>query len=88
MDYDHDDPLNNRSISPNRKIVTYLPIDADSGHHYHKDNDGILHRCYHSCRTVVSSWQFWLGMTLGFPFEHYLWEKVWGFRMVTEWLGL
>ncbi len=45
-------------------------------------------RCYHRCRSVLLSWGFWLGLTLGFPVEHLLWEKVWPFTLVTRALGL
>jgi hypothetical protein len=31
---------------------------------------------------------FWLGLTMGFPLEHFLWEKVWPFRLLTAWLDL
>ena len=31
---------------------------------------------------------FWLGLTFGFPFEHFLWEHVWPFKLISKWLGL
>jgi hypothetical protein len=55
--------------------------------HYHRSN-GALHACYHQCRNALLSWGFWLGLTVGFPIEHYLWEKVWPFSELTSWLGL
>jgi hypothetical protein len=61
---------------------------SGKAHHIHVDEHGILHRCYHKCRGVVTSFGFWVGLTLGFPVEHYLWEKVWPFTLITKWLGL
>lgn len=55
--------------------------------HYHRSN-GVLHACYHKCRSALFSWAFWAGMTIGFPLEHYLWVKVWPFSAVTSWMGL
>lgn len=55
--------------------------------HYHKDADGFLHRCMHKCRSLFT-WQFFLGITLSFPFEHLLWTKVWPFYVVAEFFGL
>lgn len=55
--------------------------------HHHKDHNGFLHACYHKCRVIVT-WQFWVGMTIGFPLEHFLWEKVWPFKAVAHWFGL
>ncbi len=48
---------------------------TDIGGHFHEAN-GLWHHCYHQCRSFLGSWQFWLGMTLGFPFEHYFWLHV------------
>ena len=56
--------------------------------HYHKDEKGLLVKCYHSCRANFLNWGFWAGLTMGFPLEHVLWEKVWPFKLITEWLGL
>ena len=56
--------------------------------HYHKDEQGLLVKCYHSCKSSVLTVGFWAGLTLGFPLEHLLWEKVWPFKLITEWLGL
>src|SRR6478752_4549840 len=47
--------------------------------HYHRGQDGLFHRCYHHCRNSLTSISFWIGMTIGFPLEHTLWEKVPGF---------
>ena len=56
--------------------------------HFHKTEDGVLVRCYHAGRSTLLSWQFWAGLTLGFPVEHLLWEKVWPFKLLTHWMGL
>lgn len=47
--------------------------DHDLGGHFHTDNRGYIHRCFHSCRNLLTSWQFWLGTFLSFPIEHYIW---------------
>lgn len=46
---------------------------------------GWVHR---QLQTSVFSLSFWLGLTLGFPFEHFLWEHVWPFKLISKWLGL
>lgn len=56
--------------------------------HYHKDERGFLVRCYHNGRSLLTNWQFWAGLTLGFPLEHLMWERLWPFSAVTHWLGL
>lgn len=56
--------------------------------HYHKNERGFAVKCYHSCKNFVLSWQLWLGFTLSFPIEHFIWEKLWPFYLVTKFLGL
>ena len=56
--------------------------------HYHITERGVLVRCYHGTRSLLTNWQFWAGLTLGFPVEHLIWEKLWPFSLVTQWLGL
>lgn len=46
-----------------------------------------LDRCYHKCRSIFS-WQFFVGLTISFPFEHLLWTRVPGFSHIGAWLGL
>jgi len=48
----------------------------------------IVHRVPHQIRHTLLRPAFWIGLTLGFPLEHLLWEKLWPFDMVTKWLGL
>jgi hypothetical protein len=64
-----------------------LGIPTDHGHQ-HTDENGMLVKCYHKCRTELSSAGFWVGVTISFPVEHFLWEKVWPLKMITHWLGL
>ncbi len=61
---------------------------CESGGHFHTSESGILHRCFHNCRNVLTSWQLWLGMTIRFPFEHYIYTKIWPFKLLTGFLGL
>ena len=56
--------------------------------HSHVDEHGILHKCYHQCRNTLLSISFWLGVTLSFPIEHFLWEKIWPFTILSKTLGL
>ena len=42
----------------------------------------------HKCKGIVTNWRFWLGLTMGFPLEHLLWEKVWPFMLLSRALGL
>jgi len=56
--------------------------------HYHTTEDGWLVQCYHKSRAAVLSLGFWVGLTIGFPLEHLLWEKVWPFKLFTHWMGL
>lgn len=57
-------------------------------HHYHRNEYGALIKCYHSCKNVLTDYAFWIGLTLGFPLEHALWEHVWPFSAITKWMGL
>ena len=57
-------------------------------YHFHKDENGFLVKCYHKTRNTLASGAFWLGLTISFPFEHFLWEKVWPFTVITKFLGL
>ncbi len=42
----------------------------------------------HGKRLCRKCWKQALGITLGFPVEHLLWERVPVFRAVTHFLGL
>jgi hypothetical protein len=42
----------------------------------------------HGIRHTLLRPAFWLGLTLGFPLEHLLWEKAPVFSAITRWLGL
>lgn len=48
----------------------------------------VVHKVPHGIRHTLLRPAFWIGLTLGFPLEHVLWEKVWPFAEVTKWLGL
>ena len=56
--------------------------------HTHTTDKGLIVTCYHKCRTTILSAGFWAGVTLSFPIEHWLWEKVWPFTAITQWMGL
>lgn len=56
--------------------------------HTHLNEQGLWVRCYHRCRTSVLQPGFWIGVTLSFPVEHLLWERVWPLKLVTKWMGL
>lgn len=55
-------------------------------YHVHVDEDGALIKCYHKTKNLVSSTEFWVGITLSYPLEHWLWEHVWPFNIITGWL--
>lgn len=56
--------------------------------HFHKTETGVLVKCYHKTTSVFKDVGFWIGLTLGFPIEHYLWEHVYPFSEITKLLGL
>lgn len=56
--------------------------------HFHKDEQGQLVKCYHKTRAVLSDYGFWLGVTVSFPLEHWLWHSVPPFKYIAEWVGL
>ena len=62
--------------------------EKPSNIHFHRDEHGALVKCYHRSRSVLLSVEFWLGATLSFPLEHFIWEKVWPFTIITKLLGL
>lgn len=56
--------------------------------HYHQTAvDGVVF-CWHKCRSAILSPGFWIGTTLGFPVEHYIWDHIWPFYLITKWMGL
>lgn len=55
--------------------------------HTHKDEHGKLVKCYHESVQLLTSWQFWIGMTISFPLEHMLWG-IWPLNLVFEYFGL
>jgi len=56
--------------------------------HTHTDEHGALVRCYHQCKTVLTDWKTYVAITVSYPIEHLLWEKVPGFHHIAEWLGM
>lgn len=56
--------------------------------HYHRDEAGYLVRCYHVCRSNLTSAKFWFGLTivntLEWLPEHALWARVPGFRVIAH----
>lgn len=68
--------------------VRIKPAAGGETPHFHRDERGVLVRCYHKSRAVLSQPGFWLGTTLSFPLEHVLWEKVWPFKLLLPFLGL
>jgi hypothetical protein len=56
--------------------------------HFHRDERGFLVKCYHSTKSLLVDHAFWIGLTIGFPLEHFLWTKVWPFYELAELMGL
>lgn len=48
----------------------------------------VLRRFRSALRRYLAQPSFWLGISLSFPIEHFLWEKVWPFDLLTKLLGL
>lgn len=44
--------------------------------HYHRNENGILVKCYHDARNLLKERGFWIGVTVSYPIEHALWEHV------------
>lgn len=82
------------SVKPDILKHAYEELESipASAPHYHKTKSGVLVKCYHECKTRFMDAGFWgglvVGTTVSFPFEHYLYEKVWPFKLLTEWMGL
>lgn len=45
-------------------------------HHHHRGVRGFVVACYHDGRSLLVQRAFWIGITLGFPIEHFIWEHV------------
>lgn len=56
--------------------------------HTHKDENGLLVKCYHKTRSVIADYGFWIGVTVSFPIEHFIWEKIPGFSHLAHWMGM
>ena len=56
--------------------------------HTHMDERGVIHRCYHECKQVFTQAGFWIGVTVSFPLEHFIWTKVPGFMYISKLMGL
>lgn len=65
-----------------------MNMEKKNNPHFHVNEHGILVKCYHETRNQLASLSFWIGMTIGFPLEHFIWEKLPGFSAITKWLGL
>lgn len=57
-------------------------------YHTHTDERGALVKCYHECRGLLTDWRFILGITISYPFEHLLWERVFPFSYIAHLLGM
>lgn len=65
----------------------YSEVDKEG--HFHADSRGMLHKCYHTCRSWLSPAFFagWIvASTITFGPEHLLWEKIWPFYLFTHWM--
>jgi hypothetical protein len=57
--------------------------------HYHEDKKtGLLVRCMNSCSNLITDYRFWIGVTISYPLEHFLWEHVWPFKLLMQFLGI
>jgi hypothetical protein len=56
--------------------------------HYHKTRTGKVIECYHACKSILADYAFWVGTLVSWPLEHYLFSKVWPFKLVAKFLGI
>lgn len=56
--------------------------------HYHETKEGRLVKCYHACKSVLGSYGFWVGTIVSWPIEHYLYAKVWPFKLLSKFMGI
>ena len=54
--------------------------------HYHTDENGILVKCYHECKNTLRQASFWIGVSVSWPIEHFLWSHVWPFSILGEFI--
>lgn len=86
----------------NEKVQKSIPeIEAEAMEkqtstqpHYHKDERGVLVQCYHACtkglgsvRETLTNPVFWIGTTVTWPFEHFLYEHVPPFSWIAHLMG-
>jgi hypothetical protein len=79
-----------KKLSDPEEKVTWMPYpywQKPSEPHTHKNERGVMVQCYHKCKSMFS-FQFIAGVTLSFPVEHFLYERVWPFTLITKWMGL
>jgi len=55
--------------------------------HTHVDDRGFVVKCYHETKSMLLSVSFYVGITLTFPIEHWLWEHT-PLKYIAEWMGL
>jgi hypothetical protein len=75
------------SLPPLRSFLRSLTTSKMKPH-THTTEEGLIVRCYHKSKATFLSAGFWLGLTMGFPLEHFLWQKLWPFTIITNLLGL
>ena len=58
--------------------------------HYHKDEKGVVHACYHACKNqnLFFSKMYCVSLTLAFPIEHIVYHKLWPFYLLSNWLNI
>jgi hypothetical protein len=63
--------------------------NKEKSFHTHLTEDGILIKCYHKSKSAVfTAFMWFLGITASFPIEHFIWEKIWPFKEISQFLGL
>lgn len=56
--------------------------------HTHEDESGILVKCYHKTKSILIDYAFWIGVTVSFPIEHFIWTRLPVFSDLAHYLGL
>jgi hypothetical protein len=65
-----------------------IHYNVKHAYHTHMDERGMLVKCYHESKSVVLSIGFWFGTLIAFPLEHFIWEHIPPFSLLTKLLGL
>jgi len=62
---------------PRTKQAPRVPrVRRKQTYHLHKNEHGFMVKCYHGTRDLFTDYKFWIGITMSYPLEHWLWETL------------